>query len=178
MIHYTRPIVFHAGFNLIELMAIVAITSILATIAVPSFKAVQLQIRASSNISAIQQALYLARNMAINYGTRVTVCPLEHRNCGRNWQAGFSIFTDSGQTNFLDSQDRVLKVINAFNTNDIVQYNRKAIRFQPDGLASGTNGTFTYCPEKFDSPYSKAVIINQAGRVRLSKKRKIICANK
>ncbi|MCW3173436.1 GspH/FimT family pseudopilin [Shewanella subflava] len=168
----------NCGFNFVELMTTITITSLLSVIAFPSFNAIQQQWRVDSNISTIQHAMQFARNMAISYGTRVTVCPLEQGKCGNNWQGGFSIFSDNGVTNELDSKDKILKEINAFHANDIVQYNRKAVRFQPDGLASGTNGTLTYCPEKFNSPYSKAVIINQAGRVRFSTKKDIKCAEK
>lgn len=163
------------GFNLIELMATVTIASILMSIGLPTFKSIQLQIRAKSNISTIQHSLQFARNMAINYGTRVTVCPLVDGKCDTNWQAGYTIFLDTGISNQLDAGDTILKQISPFHSDDIVQYNRKAVRFLPDGLASGTNGTLTYCPETHTSPYSKAVIVNQAGRVRYSTKKEIIC---
>ncbi|MDP5145128.1 GspH/FimT family pseudopilin [Shewanella sp. ULN5] len=167
----------NTGFNLVELMTTITITSLLSVIAFPSFNAIQLQSRVDSNIRTIQHSMQFARNMAISYGTRVTVCPLEQGKCSNNWQAGFSIFSDNGVMNQLDSKDKILKKINAFHVNDIVQYNRKAVRFQPDGLASGTNGTLTYCPETFDSPYSRAVIINQAGRARFSTNKDIKCSD-
>ncbi|GAA0789209.1 MULTISPECIES: GspH/FimT family pseudopilin [Pseudomonadati] len=165
----------HYGFNFVELMTTITITSLLSVIAFPSFKAIQLQLRVDSNIRTIQHSMQFARNMAISYGTRVTVCPLEQGKCGNNWQAGFSIFSDTGVMNQLDAQDIILQEINPFHSQDIIQYNRRALRFQPDGLASGTNGTLTYCPETFDSPYSEALIINQAGRVRFSTKKNIAC---
>ena len=82
---------------------------------------------------------------------------------------------DRGKKNQLDASDSLLQQTSAFNQNDFVGYNRPAVRFQPDGLASGTNGTLTYCPSAIDSEYSKAVIVNQAGRARMSKKKNIKC---
>jgi len=165
----------NCGFNFVELMTTITITSLLSVIAFPSFNAIQQQWRVDSNISTIQHSMQFARNMAISYGTRVTVCPLEQGKCGNNWQGGFSIFSDAMPTNQVDPQDIILTEVGPFNAKDIIQYNRPAVRFQPDGLASGTNGTLTYCPETFDSPYSKALIINQAGRVRFSTKKNIAC---
>ena len=165
----------NTGFNLVELMTTITITSLLSVIAFPSFNAIQLQSRVDSNIRTIQSSMQFARNMAISYGTRVTVCPLDQGKCSNNWQAGFSIFSDAMPTNQLDAQDVILREMGPFHRLDIIQYNRPALRFQPDGLASGTNGTFTYCPETFDSPYSKALIINQAGRVRFSTMKNIAC---
>ncbi|WP_428848369.1 GspH/FimT family pseudopilin [Shewanella electrodiphila] len=163
------------GFNLVELMTTVTVASILMAIGLPSLKSLQLQIRAKSNISTIQHSLQFARNMAINYGSRVTVCPLNDGKCHKDWQAGYVIFLDSGTSNQFDIGDQVLKQISPFDSNDIVQYNRLAVRFLPDGLASGTNGTLTYCPEIHTSIYSKAVIVNQAGRVRYSTQKQIMC---
>ncbi|WP_076542948.1 GspH/FimT family pseudopilin [Shewanella sp. UCD-KL21] len=169
-IHYYRR-----GFTLVELMTTVTVASILLAIGVPALKSVQLQIRAKSNISTIQHSLQFARNMAINYGVRVTVCPLNDGKCSTDWQAGYAIFLDTGKSNQLDAEDTILKQINPFHGDDIIQYNRKAVRFLPDGLASGTNGTLTYCPEVNDSPYSQAIVINQAGRARYSTKKNIQC---
>lgn len=163
------------GFNLIELMTTIMITSLLSVVAFPSFKSLQQQMRVDSNIRTIQQSMQFARNMAISYGTRITICPLYQGKCGNDWHKGFSIFTDSGNTNELDGQDIIIQEVSQFHQEDIIQYNRKALRYQPDGLASGTNGTLTYCPETFDSPYSKAIIINQAGKVRFSTQKNIAC---
>jgi type IV fimbrial biogenesis protein FimT len=95
--------------------------------------------------------------------------------CSEDWSLGLSVFIDQGEKNQLDANDQLLQQTSPFNENDYIRYNRPAIRFQPDGLASGTNGTLTYCPGKVDSEYAKAVIVNQAGRVRISKKKNITC---
>jgi type IV fimbrial biogenesis protein FimT len=113
--------------------------------------------------------------MAISYSSRVTICPLVDNLCSSDWSIGLSVFIDHGQKNQLDASDRLLQQTSPFHENDYIDYNRPAIRFQPDGLASGTNGTLTYCPGAVDSPYSKAVIVNQAGRARMSKKKTIVC---
>ncbi|PKH31839.1 GspH/FimT family pseudopilin [Shewanella sp. ALD9] len=163
------------GFNLIELMTTLSIFSLLTLIALPSMLAINQNVRANSNIRLIQNTLSFARNTAINYGTRVTVCPISSGKCNTDWSIGLTVFIDSGQKNVIDGNDILLRETNEFNENDIIQYNRKSIRFQPDGLASGTNGTLVYCPDDINNQYSKAVIINQAGRIRFSKKKNIVC---
>ncbi|MCL1068261.1 GspH/FimT family pseudopilin [Shewanella olleyana] len=163
------------GFSLVEVLVALAIVSILSSVASPSLKSLFLHTRSKSNIGSIQQVIQLARNHAVSYGTRVTVCPIEANQCVNDWQNGFTVFTDGGQSNSLEGNDTVLFVMGPFNEEDISYYNRKSIRFQPDGLASGTNGTFRYCPGSFNSPYSKAVIVNQSGRIRFSKDKSIEC---
>jgi len=165
----------HNGFGLIELIVTTLIVMLMSLIAIPSFTAVNEQVRAQSSIKVIQQTMHFARNMAISYGTRVTVCPIVDNKCSSDWRIGLSVFIDRGKKNQLDASDSLLQQTSAFNQNDFVGYNRPAVRFQPDGLASGTNGTLTYCPSAIDSEYSKAVIVNQAGRARMSKKKNIKC---
>ncbi|MGL5047644.1 MAG: GspH/FimT family pseudopilin [Shewanella sp.] len=163
------------GFSLIELITVLVIAAILATIGVPSFVSIYDDIRASSSISRIQQTLQFARNAAINYGSRVTVCPIENNKCTSNWQKGFAVFTDTDPIEVLDSSDKIIRLEGEFNSLDFLNYNRSSIRFQADGLASGTNGTFKYCPRTKDHKSSRAVIVNQAGRVRISTASNINC---
>lgn len=164
-----------AGFTLVELMVTLVVATILIVVAVPSFTSFYAQARADSSIRKIQQSIQLARNHAVAYGSRVTVCPLTAQGCSDNWQANISVFTDSGQSNIIDGNDRLISQIGPFNTQDYVDYNRAAIRFLPDGLASGTNGTLSYCPDTINNSASRAIVISQSGRVRFSKKNDISC---
>ncbi|MDT3337394.1 GspH/FimT family pseudopilin [Shewanella sp. SP1S1-7] len=164
------------GFSLIELIISLAVLTILLTGGVPSLTDVYTQYRADSSIRIIQQTLQFARNQAITLNRTVTACAVIDQKCEQNWQAGLTVFIDTNNNNQLDDSDKKLYITNAFDSKDIVKYNRTAIRFQPDGLASGTNGTLKYCPSSATSPYSRAVIVNQAGRVRLSKNSNINCS--
>ncbi|MGL5360917.1 MAG: GspH/FimT family pseudopilin [Shewanella sp.] len=165
------------GFTLIELIVTLAVLLILITIGAPSLVGLYEQSRADLAIRELQQTLLYARNTAISYGAPITACGLnDEGKCTSNWQQGVSVFTDSGVVNQVDGQDKVIQSQGAFNENDIVQYNRDAVRFQPDGLAYGTNGTLKYCPSSASSPYSQALVVNQAGRVRLSTDKNIKCS--
>ncbi|BAJ00984.1 GspH/FimT family pseudopilin [Shewanella violacea] len=164
------------GFTLIELMTTLVISTSLVSIVVPNFHSLYEHYRADSSIRVIQQTLQLARNTAINYGVRVTVCPVIKNKCSHDWSIGITVFIDSGASNIIDNQDEILFKTASFYHGDFVTYNRTAIRFQADGLASGTNGTLKYCPSSILSEYSKAVIINQSGRIRFSKADTIECS--
>ncbi|WP_299793905.1 GspH/FimT family pseudopilin [uncultured Shewanella sp.] len=164
-----------AGFTLIELMTTLVVAIILTGIAAPSLTDLNLSYRAKSSVKTIQQTFQLARNQAISYGSRVTACPVQSNRCVRDWNIGITVFIDSGESNVIDGADEIIFATSPFNADDIITYNRLAVRFQPDGLASGTNGTLKYCPLSSDNKYSKAVIINQSGRVRFSTKENIRC---
>lgn len=163
------------GFSLIELFTTLSISTLLLTIGAPAYTDITDHFRADSNIKTVQQTFAFARNTAINYGYRVTACPLVNGQCTDNWQQGISVFTDSGAAETLDLNDKVIMIIDEFDNKDFIKYNRNSVRFQPDGLASGSNGTFKYCPRTLDNKNSKAIVVNQAGRVRLSTAKNIDC---
>lgn len=163
------------GVTLIELITLVSITSTLLLIGVPSFVDISDKIRADTNIRRIQQTLTFARNTAINLGSRVTVCPLVNNRCNSNWQGGFSVFIDNGTSEVFDSEDTLISILNDFDSKDFLQHNRDAVKFQPDGLAFGSNGTLIYCPRLKESAHARALVINQAGRVRFSTAKNIKC---
>jgi len=163
------------GFTLIELMTTLVVAMVLTGIAAPSLTDLNVSYRAKSGITTIQQTLQLARNQAISYGGRVTACPIENNRCVRDWKIGITVFIDSGESNIIDGADEIIFATSPFHRDDIIIYNRLAVRFQPDGLASGTNGTLKYCPISSDNKHSKAVIINQAGRIRFSTQDNIKC---
>ncbi|QLE84656.1 general secretion pathway protein GspH [Shewanella sp. Scap07] len=163
------------GFNLVELMTTLVIAITLVSIALPSLTDLYQAYRANMAIRTIQSTLMLGRNAAISYGARVTACPLTDGNCHNDWQQGITLFIDLGEPNVIDGQDQILLTSDSFHEHDFIKYNRAAIRFQRDGMASGTNGTLSYCPSSRTSPFSQAVVINQAGRIRFSTKNNITC---
>ncbi|MCE9678017.1 GspH/FimT family pseudopilin [Shewanella sp. AS1] len=164
------------GFTLIELMVTLTVAIILIGIAAPSLSSLYEAQRADAEIRKIQQTLQQARNAAISFGVRVTVCPIADNQCSDNWQSGLVVFSDSGTINAIDGSDKIIFQTGPFSSQDIVSYNRSSVRFFPDGLASGSNGTLKYCPGSATSPNSRAVVVNQAGRIRFSTDKNISCA--
>ncbi|NRD72813.1 type II transport protein GspH [Shewanella sp. VB17] len=162
------------GFTIIELMVALVIGTTLITIGVPSFSNMYQAYRADSEIRKIQQSLMFAKNQAISYGARVTLCPISGAACNANWKDGFSIFIDNGTPANIDTTDgvtdRVIKQIAPFNDNDFITYTGNSIIFTPDGLIStnSTAGTFSYCPGSKSSNNSRGVEVSLSGRVQLS----------
>ncbi|MGS0690903.1 GspH/FimT family protein [Shewanella sp. 30m-9] len=85
--------------------------------------------------------MQLARGQAISYASVVSVCPLVGSTCGSNWQDGLSVLIDNGTLGTLDStngiDDKVIRVVDAFNSKDFISYDEKSISFSSDGLTTG-----------------------------------------
>ena len=62
---------FENGFTIIEIMVVVTIALVLIVIGMPSMNSMYEGFRAKSSINIIEDSFILARNQAINYGTRV-----------------------------------------------------------------------------------------------------------
>ncbi|QSX32881.1 GspH/FimT family pseudopilin [Shewanella avicenniae] len=156
------------GFTLVELMVTITVASILLGIGVPSLTALLRTYQADSAVNQLKQTIWLARNQAINYGVRVALCRLENNSCiAQNWQQGVTVFTDPNGNYQFDDGETILYQLESLDSNSQIFFNRRAIRFLPTGLASGMNGTMSYCPNTDDVP-ARGIVVNQAGRIRLS----------
>jgi len=88
------------GFTLLELMIVLGIVAIMASIAVPSFTRMIRGQRVLAASNAMIAAIKIARNEAITRGVSVSLCPTDNPNattpvCNTTptgWQSGWLIF--------------------------------------------------------------------------------------
>lgn len=164
------------GFTLIEILFVIAIFSVLASIATSALDTLQLKMEGRSAITLIASSLSDARNSAITRQTPVALCGSRNASvCDSLWQEGILVFLD------------VKGLGNPASANDILGFyrieTRKAsiawrgfgvgsiVRFDQMGRTSTSNGSFTYCPGNKDNHYARQVVINRGGRVRYSQDR-------
>jgi type IV fimbrial biogenesis protein FimT len=157
------------GMTLIELMISIGITSLLSTIAIPSFNNFIIQLRVDNEISRLSRLLLTARNHAINSGNNVIICPLaDSGTCSVNWFEQLSVFIDNNGNKQFDIADgeRLITTKGPSFSGDILTYatNRNKITYQPTGHLFGlSNGTFRYCP-KGHKDKSRAIVVARSGR--------------
>src|ERR1700694_326541 len=102
------------GFTLFELVAVMLIAGILASIGTASFRYVTTSNRISSEINGLLGDMQFARSQAVKTGNFVTVCPITLANpttCGNStWTNGWIVFLDlNGNGTFDASTDLIIR---------------------------------------------------------------------
>lgn len=157
------------GFTLIELMAVVALSSILLSIAINGLHYLQAQSHATAAINQLASAVHLTRQAALSQRRVITLCPTDNqKTCSTNWAAGMLITSDSGAPNSTG------KPIATFppTSHGRIEWRSfggtRKLQFAASGLTHSQNGTFIYCPKDKDARAARALIINKAGRARMA----------
>ena len=157
------------GMTLIELMIGIGITSILTTVALPSFNDFIVQLRVDNEISRLARLLLAARNHAISSGANVIICPLGNNGaCSGNWHEELSVFIDNNNNQQFDSANNELLIAtkSPIKSGDVLKYaqNRTKITYQATGHLFGlSNGTLRYCPKGHEEK-SRAIVVARSGR--------------
>ena len=137
-----------AGVTMIELMIVIAIAAILASIAAPSFSDFINNTRLTSTMSQLTSDLNRARSEAIKRNSWVLVCVRSSNTAcgaGTDWANGWLVCQDSSDdgTNNCDSgtaaNPNPITVHQAINTSFTLTGSADSIRFNPNG--TGTAGT-------------------------------------
>ncbi len=135
------------GFSLIELMIVVALIAIMATIGVPSFQSLQQSSRMTSASNNLLGALQYARSEAVTQRTSITVSPLT----GNDWTSGTQI--TKGATKLREAP--------AAATGVTITGSANSLTYRPDGSIS-TSATFSIQSSGQTSRQIKVNTIGQA----------------
>lgn len=159
----------NSGFNLIELLIVMALIAIFVNLALPSFSLLVERNQAQVAINEINRAIALTRFTAINNGVMTTLCRSEDgQNCGGQWQQGFIVFTDSNADRLINDNDSLIRVFPSLNSSGTLKFrafqNKQYLQMTPLGFTNYQNGNFTFCPASNDPALAQQVIINRSGR--------------
>jgi type IV fimbrial biogenesis protein FimT len=134
-----------AGFNLLELMVVLAVGAILTGIGVSSYRYVTYSNRVSTEVNSLLGDLMLARSEAIKQGVPVITCPLDTGpkcKATTSWEKGWMIFADVDNDGaYTSGTDVLIRVQNAltsgtdtFTSSDTTV---TSVKFNREGFAVG-----------------------------------------
>jgi type IV fimbrial biogenesis protein FimT len=129
-----------AGFNLIELMTVVAVGAVLIGIGTSSYKYVTNSNRVSMEVNGLLGDLMVARSEAIRQSYNVYVCPTAGCASSSNWQSGWTVFADvNGNGTYDAGTDVLIRVQKAFSSTDTFSSDQSVqfIEYNSEGFAVG-----------------------------------------
>lgn len=166
---------FHqAGVTLIELLAALAILSILLASTLPDLSTLIANERSVVLTNRITGALAYARSTAITRQTTVITCQsLNSSTCNNSgdWHRGFITFVDHNNSKQRENDELLLRAYAAVNNGTQAIFKGSAgikhyIKYKSSGYAF-PNGSFLICNPAIGR--GKALIMFRTGRLRLSK---------
>ncbi|HEB63307.1 MAG TPA: prepilin-type N-terminal cleavage/methylation domain-containing protein [Gammaproteobacteria bacterium] len=164
--HYW-PVTYRDGFTLIELLTVLAIVAITTAIATPALQSFFTKNYVTSQVNTLLADLNLARTEAIERNGEVIICASNngiHCSRSKQWQTGWIIFSDNNDNKKRDDNENLIRIQTPFKGLNNLQFRATYIKFNSIGFSN--NGTFTLCSG--NPNYNRAIIIARTGRARLS----------
>lgn len=157
-------------------MIVVSIITILATVAVPSFRNFILNSQRADAVNDLMASFQLARSEAGKLGKSVVVCPSNTAgtDCAGSttWSNGWLVYISTDNNTSVNANinprldERILQVTKANPSGPVVRSSLTAFSFRPFG-GSNSNGNVRFCDSR-GAESAKTIIVSQSGRARLS----------
>jgi len=160
------------GFSLLELLTVLAIFSILTTIAFANFIPSIAEHQTQRKTRDLLKLFHLAKTTAISDGVLTTICPLDDNGqCSKDWNLyPVAVFLDPNNDRVLKNTSALIQILPQ--TPDVrldVAPDWKSY-FQYDrlGTSHGSMGNVSICNTGSALYSSRQLVINLSGRARLS----------
>ena len=169
-----------AGFTLIEMLVVLALVSILMSLAAPSLAAMVNSMRLTVAVNSLFSSLMLARSEAVKRNARVVVCKSvggEACVTTGGWEQGWIVFHDANNNGLRDAGEVLLLQQQALPAGVRLSGNSPLanyVSYTATGTTSYVSGAFqagtlTACKESSTQGDARQIVISSAGRPRTVK---------
>jgi type IV fimbrial biogenesis protein FimT len=149
---------FQRGTTLLELLTVLSLLTLLATVGLPSVIDLVEKNRLTTLYDELHNTLHDARTQAITQGKTIEVCAYTQKiQCGTDWNNGWILRTAGTK--------EILRLNTSPHTKSSMHWSgySKTIRFRPNGSSPTSNGRLIVCGQK---ELIGQLIINRQGRIR------------
>ncbi len=153
------------GFTLMELMVTIAIVAILATVGVPAFNNLIHDGAASTEGNTLLGAIQLARSEATKRGVSMWIVP----QTGTNWQGGWEVRVDDGDTTFDSSKDSLLRRFDGIKSTVTASHSQLRIAANGTLAVPTSTSTFKLKPSGCQNDEQRLLTVRVSGRASLSR---------
>lgn len=157
------------GLTLIELMFTIAVIAVLCAVSAPSLGNIAASSRARSGNNTLITSLNLARNTSIAHQHEIVLCPSSAGTACEEttwWQHGWIAFADLDRDGQRSANEPILTRAGTQPGIAIATGSaREHVTYRPNGSASGTNLTFTFCDRR-GPKYASTIVVSNPGRPR------------
>lgn len=162
------------GFTLVEVLTVVLLMTLLASLAVPSFNRSIRDNRVLAEANSLVTAVATARSEALHRGRMVSVCPSgDGLTCSSNWSQGWIVYVEKNTVvpGGAPDVDTVIRVEGAPNNLALDQpTGNKWLRFSSRGIAEQPV-TATVKPEDCEAGFNyQELAFGISGRVVMTQK--------
>jgi type IV fimbrial biogenesis protein FimT len=163
------------GFSLLELLLVVLIATLLASLSAPGLGRMLQRQQSDAAINELARTFSFARSAAVARSQVVTLCGSSNStSCNGAWESGLLVFADLDADSVVDMGEPLLKQT-AIKANggsmQLRSFPRKlTVQFDALGFTyKKQNGSFIWCPANRDPQLAQQLIFIRTGRARMAR---------
>ncbi len=163
------------GFTLIELMVTIAILGIVLSVGVPSYRAIVMDNRMSSQANLFATSIKLARSNAVKYQRNATVCSSSDFDAAvptcaasADWSDGWIVWVDKDRDAATDANEIISVFGPVHDSSELKSTSANRFTYDARGFATTAAGELTLCDSR-SGEMGRIIKVNATGRTNISR---------